>query len=81
MADDVENTRKNMYVILLHDFCFEIVFKLNEIWKCIYLIFAHLTCVVLQPHKFHYHYSNLQYKKLREMNSLVVTEENTRVSH
>ena len=39
-------------------------------------MFTHFTCVVLQQHKFHYYYSKLQYKKLSEIKSPVVSEEN-----
>jgi len=48
-------------------------FKQNEILQCLCLIVAHLTCIVLQPHKFHCHSSKLQDENLREISSLVVT--------
>jgi hypothetical protein len=54
----------------------EIVNKYNEIWECIYLILAHLTCIVLQSRKFHCVYPKLQDKNSYEIYSLVVTEEN-----
>ena len=40
--------------------------------------FSHFTCIVLQQHKFHCHYSKLQHEKLRKINNLV-REENKNV--
>jgi hypothetical protein len=37
----------------------EFVCKYNGIWQCIYLIYALLIFIVLQPHNFHLPYSKL----------------------
>ena len=55
------------------------IFKYNEICMCLYLRFAHFTCIVLQLHKFHCHYSKLQYEKLRKIIRLVINEESNEV--
>jgi len=62
-----------MYILFYCMSCCKVGFKYNEILQCLCLIFAHLECVVLQPRKFHCHYSELQDENLCEVNSLVVT--------
>ena len=39
----------------------EVVWKIHEIWQYIYLVFAHLKGIVLQPHNFYFQikYQNL----------------------
>jgi sulfatase maturation enzyme AslB (radical SAM superfamily) len=56
--------------------CSEFFSKQNEVLHFIYLIFAHLTCIVLQPCKFHCHYCKLQGENLYEIYSVDVAEEN-----
>jgi len=42
----------------------EVAFEYNEMSQCIYLTLTNSTCIVLQPHNFHFHYCNLQDENL-----------------